>query len=70
MVVDTGFGRQTPREGEGEGLSPAGGYADLLAVVEACVVVAGVGGRVDENRVAADEAEALDLNSANSRADW
>jgi hypothetical protein len=32
-----------------------------LAVVEACVVV-GVGGRVGEVRVAADEAEALDLD--------
>ena len=33
----------------------------MLAVVEACVVV-GVGGRVGEVRVAADEAEALDLD--------
>ena len=33
----------------------------MLAVVGACVVV-GVGGRVGEVRVAADEAEALDLD--------
>ena len=43
------------------GLPPASGYVGLLAVVEACVVV-GVGGRVGEVRVAADEAEALDLD--------
>ena len=49
------------------GLSPAGVNVDLLAVVEARVVVR-VSGRVGEvrARVAADEAEAVDLGGTDS----
>ena len=49
------------------GLSPAGVNVDLLAVVEARVVVR-VSGRVGEvrARVAADEAEAVDLGGTHS----
>ena len=49
------------------GLSPAGVNVDLLAVVEARVVVR-VSGRVGEvrARVAADEAEAVDLGGTAS----
>ena len=49
------------------GLSPAGVNVDLLAVVEACLVVR-VSGRVGEVRArgAADEAEAVDLGGTAS----
>ena len=47
------------------GLSPAGVNVDLLAVVEARVVVR-VSGRVGEVRVAADEAGAVELGGTDS----
>ena len=47
------------------GLSPAGVNVDLLAVVEACLVVR-VSGRVGEVRVAADEAGAVELGGTDS----
>ena len=51
------------------GLSPAGVNVDLLAVVEARIVVR-VSGRVGDSevraRVAADEAEAVDLGGTHS----
>ena len=61
---NSGRGRKLVGEMLG-GLSPAGVNVDLLAVVEACLVVR-VSGRVGEVRVAADEAGAVDLGGTDS----
>ena len=62
-VVNSGFGVGGVYLGVSGELSPASVYVSLLPVVEACVVVVAVPGRVGEVRVAADEPEAVDLDT-------